>query len=55
MQVSLCWTFLVSLQVGVEYWDFLKLVKLILILPRLWHMQDSCVAGITLSAVNSQD
>lgn len=31
MQVLLCWTFLMSLQVGVEYWDFLKLVKLILI------------------------
>lgn len=31
MQVLQCWTFLMSLQVGVEYWDFLKLVKLILI------------------------
>lgn len=31
MQVLLCWTFLMSLEVGVEYWGFLELVKLILI------------------------
>lgn len=35
MQVFLCWTSFISLQVEVEYWDFLKLVKLILIFAQI--------------------
>lgn len=35
MQVLLCWTSFISLQAGVEYWDFLKLVKLILIFAQI--------------------
>lgn len=35
MQVLQFWTSFVSAQVGMEYWGFLKLVKLIVIFPQI--------------------